>query len=132
MHKGVNGDDTKRILLPVLPELRALNLFHIRPCAPFLLVQTAESDNIKINQLFFPYCINNRNSRAKLRSSKPKARSAELDLVFSHHVSVPSVRGAGSVTCNVPGPWWCDGSEPLEISSPFSSLTFLATASFCS
>lgn len=81
----------------------------------FFLVQTAKTDDIKINQLSFPYRIgNNHNSRTELRSSKPKPCSAELHLVFSHHVSVPAVRGAGSVTWNVAGPWWWDGCEPLE------------------
>lgn len=85
----------------------------------FLLVQTAKTDYTKISQLFFPYRIgNNHNSRTKLGSSKPKPRSAGLDLVFSHHVSMPSVRGAGPVAWNIPGPWWGDGCEPLEIAPP--------------
>lgn len=59
----------------------------------FFLVQPAESDNIKINQLFFPYCINNHNSRTKWRSSKPKPHFAEVHWCFPTMCPCPLSEG---------------------------------------
>lgn len=131
MYKVVNGDDTKGVLLQVLPELRALNLFHICTCAPFLPGSDCKKRRYK-NKPFILSLLHRKQPQQQNTVEVLKTQTSFCRAGFGVFPACVHALCQRGWQCDLQCSWWCDGCEPLEIASPFSSLTFLATASFCS